>query len=424
MIIFILRRYNDIDHMVPVIYKTAMNKDVPIAALCIEPTYDIASDSRLKFLREKCGVRVDYIYRFYQPSLLHKLVSRMICVSGKNLFTKIYLRFFQKWVYDGIAKPFFFNRRWTEAFYRNKGVTIAVFDYAKLHQSIIGVLMKAARACNVRTIAIPHGLKIWSSESINGDSDNTIKGFHELLPFDHFILSNNLSKDIYYYEGKGMPAEKMRVIGSARYCPEWNRMCREIYPEYRQQRTKNGKKLKVVYFEGGDRFVRSNDMIIRTLKSINNLEFVDMVVQPRTRSGSLSFNEMRGSMNINSAVPAYSLCRWADVVIVGITSVFMEAFCQGKTVIFPKYLHTRPTIFEERKVGWVIDSYDELENALRILRGNPRYRPYSEEDMESFFTEIVEGGVRKRDVLSGYKDFILSLNRRYPEEKKIEYASV
>jgi len=423
MIIYVLRRHNDIDHLAPVIYRMAKDKDIPMISLCMDPLCDIENDYRLKFLRDKCKVKLDFIYRFHQPSFWHRVVSAMICVRKNNILLRIYLKYLHGWIYERIARPYFFNEKWAVALYDKNKVSAVVFDYAKMHQMVTAPLVRGAVKCGIPTISIPHGLKIWPRETIDRDKP-AISSFLELLPFDYFIVSNGISREIYHHNGEGMPAEKIHVLGSTRYCPEWTEICRDIFPEYKSAYSEDENKLKIVYFEGGDRFIRDNRFVIRDLQRINDLDFVSLIVQPKTRNSRLPFNKLKDAINVDFTTPAFSLCKWADVVITGITSVFMEAFCQGNALIFPKYLHMRPTIFEERKVGWIVDSYGELERALKTLKEKPDFRPYSKEDVDKFLVEMVLGGGEDRDVLSEYKDFILSVSGYSPQKKDGKYAEV
>ena len=56
MIYFFIRRYNDIDHIVPIIYKTALSRNYKILVLCLNNDIDIDKDFRLKFLKEEFDI--------------------------------------------------------------------------------------------------------------------------------------------------------------------------------------------------------------------------------------------------------------------------------------------------------------------------------------------------------------------------------
>ena len=59
MYLFLVRHFNDIDHITPIAWK--MKTDgYPVAVYCMNPRYDIANDYRLEFIKSK-GATVDYI---------------------------------------------------------------------------------------------------------------------------------------------------------------------------------------------------------------------------------------------------------------------------------------------------------------------------------------------------------------------------
>ena len=79
MILFFVRRFNDIDHTVPVVYRMAKDGYKDIVVLAANPRYDIKNDFRLNFLKDKYAIEVDYVYRYFMPTLVHKLTSWVIC---------------------------------------------------------------------------------------------------------------------------------------------------------------------------------------------------------------------------------------------------------------------------------------------------------------------------------------------------------
>ena len=77
MYLFLVRHFNDIDHITPIAWK--MKKDgYPVAVYCMNPRYDIANDYRLEFMKSK-GVVVDYIHTAYRRGdPLYKFLQRLM----------------------------------------------------------------------------------------------------------------------------------------------------------------------------------------------------------------------------------------------------------------------------------------------------------------------------------------------------------
>jgi len=65
-------------------------------------------------------------------------------------------------------------------------------------------------------------------------------------------------------------------------------------------------------------------------------------------------------------------------------------------------------IYEEHGACWAVDSEDELKKALISLKENPSLKPYSQESINNFLTEIIYAGEKDKDVLKSYKELIFS----------------
>ena len=65
-------------------------------------------------------------------------------------------------------------------------------------------------------------------------------------------------------------------------------------------------------------------------------------------------------------------------------------------------------MYEELKACWIINSENELTEALLSIKDDKKRRPYTDEDVDRFLTEIIYGGQKGRDVLTDYEQFIVS----------------
>ena len=52
-----------------------------------------------------------------------------------------------------------------------------------------------------------------------------------------------------------------------------------------------------------------------------------------------------------------------------------------------------------------------MEEALKRIAEEPGYRPYPDSNVKEFITTIVYGGIKDRDVLGDYKDYLLSITK-------------
>jgi hypothetical protein len=102
------------------------------------------------------------------------------------------------------------------------------------------------------------------------------------------------------------------------------------------------------------------------------------------------------------------LCEWADVMLVIGSSILIESLVQRKPVLYLKYLHENITQYEESGACWTIHNETELKNALLSLQENKTKVPYTDENIDSFLSEIIYGGRSERDVLGDYESFIVN----------------
>ena len=242
MYLFFVRAFNDIDHISPIVWKMNCN-GYPVALYCINPEYDIHSDYRLSFLDSE-GVTVDFLYnnfddefgpihRFLRSAMfhcyrIHKYLMRvrqrgMTAISGKLAKSA---RMTGKLIY-AILKAFFYKEAWARNIIEKTGARALCFDHVRPKQYIVNVLIKAARENSIPTLALPHGIFIYTNNSVKTGSTEEER-FDKFNRFDHIITQNQLRKDV--LARAGVQREKISVLGSARYCDEWMIQNKKILP--------------------------------------------------------------------------------------------------------------------------------------------------------------------------------------------------
>lgn len=413
MIIFFIRAYNDIDHIIPIVYKMVKEDAGNVLVLCMNPFYNIHTDRRLVFLRDNYNVLVDYVYNRHKPSLIYTIVSRLTSTplfqnSLQKAIWSFYDKFLRNFFYEKIAKRFFLNRQWVMELLKKDKAVLLIFDYAKPSQFITGELLKAAKELRITTMAVPHGIRQWKNEEWMASPETEAirsKGFDEALPYDFIAMPNEEHKN--FMISGGIAKEKVIVLGSARFCKEWTEVMSTMNSYHGTM--PETYKLKVVFMEGGYRFLTDEDTVSDTLNKLSELDELELIVKLKTRSPALKLERLNSTVKVANDVPSPILIEWADAVIIGNTSILYEVFLQGKTLIYPGFFYSLKMILEEMNVGWIVNSYEELESALYKLKEDRAYKPYSQDDVDRFLTEIVYGGVKGRDVLGDYRDFILKM---------------
>ncbi len=443
MKIFFIRRFNDVDHIVPIVYKMAELGEKKIQVLCLNPGYDIENDFRLNFLRNKYNIKTEHVYNIYKPSILTKLVAFLICrtylrksersdgnrvekyISSWDrvkpwlhyLFSRSLSIIMRKSIglrnYDKLVISVF-NEKWAEGLFVKTRPSVLVFDWVKKQQHVTGALIKAAQKMHIPTTSVPHGLNLIANE-LQRDKETqqgtqVDRGSHYNM-FDHFVVQFQDYKELCVKTG--LSSKKTVVLGSTRYCDEWRLIYNEIVPKEHKNVFNNKEKLKVVFMEYPYNYRINKEAALDSIVKIGKLDFIDLVIKPHTRSNKLYAKILDSAGTVAFDIPSISLCNWADVIIGTSSSILLEPLLNGKVLLYPKYFHENTMYFETMNACWVVHDHKDLESALNKLKDDHSYKPYLEEDVQSLITAVVEGGIKDRKVLRGYVDFINAISKHY-----------
>lgn len=435
MIVFFIRRYNDVDHMVPLAWKLA-SEAIPVRVLSLEPLLlDLANDYRLRFLRERCGVPVDSVYDVHMPSLWHRLAKPLVAgrlVRGatggrlRRLWNErraaarwwwlelailpavmAYRGLLHAYLYQRLLKPLLYGRTWADGLVEAVGARLLVFDWVPKRKFMIADLMDAARARGVLCVAVPHGVHIISDELRSSVAMRAghVKRDWPLGVYDGIAVPETLFRD--FLVRAGVSPQKIAVLGSARFCEEWETMHDAIVPPTRVPPGLGAGKLKIVYMDKSFRSRMHAAAVVETLREISTRTDVELIIKPETRGNTPASPNMVTFARIAVDIPSLDLVRWADVVIGVQSSILLEVLVQHKILMCPKFFSENVTFFEDYGACWSVATPEELFGALERLSNDPGFRPYPQENAERLLADIVYGGHRDRDVLGRYRDFVL-----------------
>jgi hypothetical protein len=404
MYLFCVRHFNDVDHITPIVWKMKQD-NYSVAVYCINPRYDIDNDYRLNFLKNQ-GVIVESIYDIFdqKQNVLHRSMRFLFLwffakgrkFSSHNQDKALPLSRLSQLASEIIGRMFYELTRL--GFYHTKWA----FDHILPRRYVVGALLNAAKEKSVPTLALPHGVYLYTNESYKART-SAGQRFYKFNRFDYVIVQNHLRKDVLVRAG--IASEKIVVLGSARFCAEWIAQNRNILPR-KMNADPQSKKLKVVFMVSKPQCRIDIERMLSTFNLLSNFGDIEVMLKPHTRTVG------NNRLFANVALPNVSdiltpeLCEWADVVLVIGSSVITEALMQGKPVLYLKYLHANTMLFEELGACWTIGNEAELEHALQSLRLNKTDLPYRDQDVERFLSAVVYGGRNERDVLKDYVRFI------------------
>ncbi len=418
MYLFCVRHFNDIDHITPVVWKMRQ-ENYPVAVYCINPRYDIDNDYRLNFMKEQ-GVIVESIYDAFDQKMnaLHHTVRHLFLwfyAKGEKFsshqvekllllsrLNQLAAQIIGRVLYE-LTRVSFYRKSWAHYVLKKSGAQLLCFDHILPSRYVVNVLLEAAKEKSIPTLALPHGVYLYTNESYKART-SARQRFHKFNRFDYVIVQNHLRKDVLVRSG--ITRERVVVLGSARFCGEWIAQNREVMPRMIESTGRDPERLRVVFMPSKPRCRIDVERMHNTIDLLASLSEVEAVVKPHTRIGREAhlFDNMQ-LPNVSHVLTS-ELCEWADVVLIIGSSVITEALMQGKPVLYLKYLHANTMLFEECGACWTIHNEAELEHALQSLRKESRGVPYGDENVNRFLSEVVYGGRNKRDVLGDYVQFL------------------
>ena len=419
MYLFCVRHFNDVDHITPVVWRM-MHDNYPVAVYCINPKYDIENDYRLKFLKKQ-GITVKSIYNAFEQKTngLHKTMRYLFqwFYAKGNKFSSYHNEKFSlisrlsEFAAQSIGRVFyeltrisFYRKSWAHHLLKESEAQLLCFDHIFPSRYVVSVLLDAAKKVSIPTLALPHGVYLYTNESYKAGTSSRQR-FHKFNRFDYVIVQNNLRKDVLVRSG--ITREKIVVLGSARFCGEWIEQNRKILPRMIESNSQS-KKLKVVFMVSKPHCRVDIERTLNTFDLLSNLAEIEVMIKPHTRTGTNSRLFANLTLPNASNILTPELCEWADVVLVIGSSVITEALMQEKPVLYLKYLHANTMLFEECGACWTTQTEAELEQALKSLQKKSMDLPYGDENVNRFLSEVVYGGQDKRDVLGDYVQFITS----------------
>ena len=419
MYLFFVREFNDIDHITPIVWKMSKD-DYPVAIYCLNPEYDIQSDYRLSFLRD-LGLKVDFIYNDFnhELGLLHRIMCFIMLWSfeiERRLGTNARLRslFFSGMLRDYsrkmgnrlylLAKRKFYDMNWARNILEQSAAQALCFDWIRPKRHVVDVLLTVARDMSIPTLALPHGVFVYTNDCITIESRPVET--YELNSYDHVIVQNGLFKEL--MAKSGLDRKKIFVLGSARYCNEWMAQNKRILPRMLESNGDSATKLKIVFMTTKARYRINVERMFKTVELLAKLSGIEILVKPHTRTKKEAHLYENLPLTNVSNVSSVELCGWADVVLVIGSSIIVEALAQGKPALYLKYLHENTTVYEEFEACWTIHNEAELKDALLSLQLRKRDVPYTDKNVNRFLSEIIYGDRNEGDVLTGYEQFIVN----------------
>jgi hypothetical protein len=387
-ILFLLRTYNDFDHITPIIWKTAV-LGWKAQFLFVDKCY--LEDYRIRFLVKAGALHLrckpiewyhHKLRRWLGPLFIQKITDRVIAYTLGSYFLRR-------------NRIQIVANEWSGAFGREMA------DY----------FLRAAKKNRLRSISLPHGYYIWKNMEINRfevdlwNRKRKRPDFSDRNIFSAYVVQNE--EAICFLVDRGMQKEKIFNLGSARFCPEWLAINFDLILKDKES-VRDLSEFVVLFFVPDWEYNIDRVACLTLIRKLAALNGVSLIVKANTRgTGSLNKDEIgyfRSKINVSfPEVRQHStvLIDQADVIVNFASSIGLEAILQEKPVCNPLYLNGNTTIFDGSGVVFDAQDDDDVINFIRIVQNGDR-DPVSRSILDTFIGKYIFGGIEQSDVLNNY----------------------
>lgn len=408
------RVYNDTDHLSPVAWRL-LREGYSVDAVLIDKNQalDPERDPRLSLLRGLEGCRM---YTYYSSVaglgfLKNFCLARLRNSPARKIAKKIL----------SLMDRFIFSQSWADKFIGSRRPAACIFDPCETSLNTLeGKLIAACKKNNVPLVCLPHGAHFLTSYGEGSEQSQAVKSEDYFRSRDVFdvIVEPNPRHELGAWDRKLVEQNKIRFLGSARYCPEWFALARNFWPDFKPAKSDAGK-LKVVFFLPRWEKTVNREGVLKILEALAYDENIYLAVKEHTREGAGNlpaelYSKLDDSKNteriLGSAVDSVALVRWCDAAVNIRGSIGLEVILQEKILINPKYLHKGRTIFEDNGAGIECRSFEEFLAVVERCRF-AKEKPVSFYDSSALIKNSVYAGKEPVDVLSTYTELVASLQR-------------
>jgi hypothetical protein len=404
---FFLRAYNDIDHIAPVIWKFIKKGEKPIVIFHTDVDYE--NDYRIKFLLSEGEVEIirdlDAKYLRFQKvskSLLYRINYKLYRLK-RNPRTFL----------GRLHRKFSFDCSNEVEFLLKNEISQCVFEWGTPFErgEVINKYFIAAKGQGITTLCLPHGCNMFTHSDVNeGYRALMIKGGIADQSFrreyDYYVFQNPFRRDGWVKWGYN--PVKTFAWGSARWCPEWQKLNQKICPKFVPQKNSD-QRYKIVFMQYQSNYNIDKDLIWSLLSAIASNNKIQLIIKDSTRHGtnysSKQFLENYGNVQnvefVGNEANSPALIECSDCVIAFGSSIGIEALIQNKPLINPHYLISNRTHYEKFNAALNAGSQKDVILHLEKLINEREYN-IPDENKQKLFKEFIYGGKEDHDVLESY----------------------
>lgn len=415
--LIVVRSYNDIDHMTPLIDYLAKNHIAKIYLFSSVPLGLIYPNENLDYLKRKYGLEPKYLLdpnKYFFISILDTVyVSIKNYKTNKilNEYTERLLTYLIKINKKALTKyqKYFLHTRIKKTISHIKP-DLVLYDWTDPSKFPLSIITDYAKNLAIPVIGLPHSVIVYEKFDLDYDfiREKEHKRHAKGQSFDWQITFGELGK--MHLENEGYPKNKIKCLGSLRFEKEWIRIQEKNIINKQIKISVNGK-TNVVLFPNKLMYSGNPDAIISLIQKVS--ETSNLVIKPHTRKMTLSFlNETIKKYDVQIIRDEFSsseLIKWCDAGIVWGGSIGLQLLMMNKSLIYAKHAHSLPTIYEKYLPEIVVNNDSMLIEMIKKIDGNKGKVNYKQENADLLINDLVYAGSITKNVNERYIKFFESL---------------
>lgn len=413
--LFCLRHFNDIDNITPAVHFLLERRPVRVTVLIYSLDYDYRADPSLRFLQRTWGERLRVIWIGELAGYSEALIKRSRTRLWHYRLRRVLRRPVLEW---GIARTEHAGlmRAWLEPLFAEWGRPASViFDQNR--SGVIAGLLAALRASGgvERIVTLP--VSPWININVLRQVDfiridaGAFWKKHDYSGFDAIGQVDPHYRDSLeaFFKLLDHPSPfqgRERILGAIRFTDEWL----AVRQTYAVDAAAEGRLLPAA--TGRRRLLvlpshRKNNSFweeyLRTLHFLAQFEEYDIVVKPHPRYGD-GYDDLPSNIRLAPEMDTSALIDWSEIILFWSSSVVLEGFQKGRTMINLDYLNGNRSVFTLLGAGCLCRCRDDLLAVLRSAEALERAVETSAEGHKLVRRNLIEGG-QGEGVVERYLDF-------------------
>lgn len=309
--VFIVESNNDLDMIVPLIWKFSTDKLANVIIVNTSPGVIKANDPRILFVLKNSSVKYIEISKDF----------KFLDDISSYIYSKMKIGFFHRRYLNSLLK---YSQKKFEKIPILKNFPTAVFvSYFLDHNAVKGAL-KWAKKYKFIKVFNNHGITPFVVDS---NSEN-----HSIAPsFDVCILTKSSEKNLPKFNNK----KTKKIYAAPRFSKEWCNKLSEVYSEKSLNFKK--KKFRPVFMLSKWLEKDDKETIISAIKIVSEMEDTEVLVKPHTRGMILEESLPSNVKILNNEHHSRKIIQESDAIIFTRSSIFLDAIILHKPVIHLSY---------------------------------------------------------------------------------------